>query len=86
MFIDPTQGAGASNIPPAINPPPLRDGDGSEIVRLLMFGTPIGLQTLKLVLHQRRFAEPNDWSRALATGRPSEVMSILTKRVYPKQM
>ena len=83
MFIDPTQGAGASNRPPAdhSNSEP---NDNSEVVRLLMFGTPIGLQAYISHLHMRGVAEPNDWSRPLATGRPGEMMSILTKRVQPR--
>ena len=86
MFIDPTQGADASNVPPAGNSASPPDHDNSEVVRLLMFGTPIGLQAYISHLHMRGVAEPNDWSRPLATGRPGEMMSILTKRVHPRMM
>ncbi|MBE9070017.1 hypothetical protein IQ260_25580 [Leptolyngbya cf. ectocarpi LEGE 11479] len=78
MFIDPTQGAGAPTDPPT---------DGSlpehqyEDVRLLLLGTLIAVQTTIATLHKLNYAEPNDWSRPLATGRPNEVMAILTRRV-----
>lgn len=50
-------------------------------VRHLIFGTvnTIGL-TIK-DLHKRGYADPNDWSKPLPTGRPGEMMAILTKRV-----
>ena len=85
MFIDPIQGADASNLPPAGKSTPPAGNDNSEVVRLLMFGTPIGLQAYISHLHMRGVAEPNDWSRPLATGRPGEMMSILTKRVQPQR-
>ncbi len=50
-------------------------------VRHLIFGT---LNTIRFTikdLHKRGYAEPNDWSQPLPTGRPGEVMAILTKRV-----
>ncbi|MBE9063568.1 hypothetical protein IQ256_21655 [cf. Phormidesmis sp. LEGE 11477] len=64
----------AANYPP--RPQPAR-----EQVRHLLLGTPSGTQTTIQRLHQLGYAEPNDWSRPLPTGRPNEVMTILTKRV-----
>ncbi|MEM8504988.1 MAG: hypothetical protein AAF716_17770 [Cyanobacteria bacterium P01_D01_bin.1] len=32
-------------------------------------------------VHKLGYAEVNDWSKPTSTGRPSEVMAILTKRV-----
>lgn len=51
-----------------------------EQVRHLLFGTPRIVQSTILQLHRLGYAEPNDWSRPISTGRPGEVMAILTKR------
>ncbi len=32
-------------------------------------------------LHSLGYAEPNDWSRPISTGRANEVMAILTRRI-----
>ena len=58
-------------------------GSGREPskIRHMLFGTPEAVQSTILQLHQLGYAEPNDWSRPISTGRPSEVMSILTKRI-----
>ena len=53
----------------------------AEPIRHLLFGTPQAIQATIKQLHKRGYAEPNDWSRPISTGRPNEVMSILTKRV-----
>ncbi|MEA5465078.1 hypothetical protein VB741_15240 [Leptothoe sp. PORK10 BA2] len=50
-------------------------------VRHLIFGTLAAIQLTIKELHKRGYAEPNDWSQPLPTGRPGEVMAILTKRV-----
>ncbi|NJL88300.1 MAG: hypothetical protein HC886_23835 [Leptolyngbyaceae cyanobacterium SM1_1_3] len=33
-------------------------------------------------LHKRGHSEPNDWSQLLPTGRPDEVMAILTRHLW----
>ena len=67
--------SGAAFVPPA-------DSDTSpDRIRLLLFGTPHAVKTTIALLHQLGYAEPNDWSRPMATGRGREVMAILTKRV-----
>ncbi len=50
-------------------------------VRHLLFGTLPTVQAIIRLLHQIGYAEVNDWSRPISTGRPNEVMAILTKRV-----
>ena len=52
-----------------------------ETVRLLALGSLTVVQLTIQELHSKHYAEPNDWSRPLPTGRPNEVMAILTKRV-----
>lgn len=52
-----------------------------ESMRHLLFGSPMALETTIKRLHKLGYAEPNDWSRPISTGRPGEVMAILTKKV-----
>ncbi|MEL6158930.1 MAG: hypothetical protein AAGJ95_11580 [Cyanobacteria bacterium J06554_11] len=47
----------------------------------MLFGTPEAVQQTVQNLHLRGYAEPNDWSPAISTGRPEEVMKILIKRL-----
>ena len=61
--------------------PPEAPGASREHIRHLLFGTNIAVQTTIRQLHKLGYAEPNDWSRPIATGKAGEVMSILTKRV-----
>lgn len=58
-------------------------GNGREPakIRHMLFGTPGTVQSTILQLHQLGYAKPNDWSRPISTGKPGEVMAILTKRV-----
>ena len=77
MFIDPTQGAGVPTEPPAGSLPEYQ----YEEVRLILLGTLTSVQNTIATLFKLNYAEPNDWSRLLPTGRPNEVMAILTRRV-----
>ena len=52
-----------------------------EVVRHTLFGTLTAVRNTITLLHKLNYAEPNDWSKLLPTGRPNEVMAILTKRV-----
>ena len=70
-------------LPPVVRPtiPATNSPFQPDKVRHLIFGT---LNTLRFTikdLHKRGYAEPNDWSQPLPTGRPGEMMAILTKRV-----
>ena len=78
MFQDQTQGAGASNVPPDNNVLP--DYDFETVNHTLIGTLTVVRNTIKL-LHKLNYAEPNDWSKPLPTGRPNEVMAILTRRV-----
>ena len=83
MFVTPASGATAPTVSLAATsatattkrPVP------ADSIRHLLFGTPSAVQATIQQLHQRGYAEPNDWSRPISTGRPGEVMAILTKRV-----
>ena len=90
MFIPSTPGAAASTVPAAASSPsastahPDRLPIGTpppEQVRHLLLGTPTALQFTIRLLHKLGYAEPNDWSRPIPTGRANEMMAILTKRV-----
>ncbi|MEL6161347.1 MAG: hypothetical protein AAFR18_19220 [Cyanobacteria bacterium J06627_32] len=50
-------------------------------IRHMLFGTLAAVQTTIRHLHHLGYAEPNDWSRPISTGRANEVMAILTKRI-----
>ena len=76
MFQDPAQGADASNHQPTSLPE-----YNFEHGRHMVFGTLGYVQLTIKQLHKLNYAEPNDWSRPLPTGRPNEVMAILTNKV-----
>ena len=78
MFIDQSQGADAPTDQPVSITLPEHE---YEDVRLLLMGSLTAVQNTIALLFKLNYAEPNDWSRPLATGRPNEVMAILTKRV-----
>lgn len=90
MFIPSNQGAAASTAsaaasstsPSTAHPDRLPvDTPPPEQVRHLLLGTPAALQSTIRLLHKLGYAEPNDWSRPIPTGRANEMMAILTKRV-----
>ncbi|MBE9070411.1 hypothetical protein IQ260_27590 [Leptolyngbya cf. ectocarpi LEGE 11479] len=82
MFLDITQGAVASTLP--VGTEPLPDHQ-YETVRHLLFGSLTAVRLTIQDLHRKRYAEPNDWSKPISTGRANEVMAILTKRVAIKE-
>ena len=63
--------------PPKIPPENFSDGN----IRHMLFGTLEAVQQTVRNLHSRGYAEPNDWSPAISTGRFNEVMRILVKRL-----
>ena len=82
MFIDPMQGAPAPTASAAHpSAAAVHSGSTAEPIRHMLFGTPQALQATIQHLHKRGYADPNDWSRPISTGRANEVMAILTKRV-----
>ncbi|MEO0760135.1 MAG: hypothetical protein AAFY78_25070 [Cyanobacteria bacterium J06648_16] len=81
MFIDPQPGAAASTAQPAHPSTTLPDSPPQETVRHLIFGSLSAVRATIKHLHKLHYAEPNDWSQPISTGRPNEVMAILTKRI-----
>ncbi len=61
---------------------PAKSEDASqtkEPIRHMLFGSPAGVRQVIHLLHKLGYAEPNAWSRPMPTGRPGEVMAILTR-------
>jgi len=77
MFQPSTAGAAASPVQAADKPndPPF------EAVRHMVFGSVGAVQATIARLHHLNYAEPNDWSKPIATGQPNEVVVVLIKRV-----
>ena len=93
MFIPSITDAPASTVSPADNsgaspsqaatstdapPPPTSE---QEPIRHMLIGSLSAVQSTIRLLYKLNYAEPNDWSQPISTGRPNEVMAILTKRV-----
>lgn len=76
MFQDQIQGAAASTVLPIPETSPQ-----FETVRHMMFGSLMAVQFTIMELHTKHYAEPNDWSKPISTGRPNEVMVILTRTI-----
>ena len=53
-----------------------------EPVRHLIFGSLAAVQLNIKSLHKMGYAEPNDWSKPIPTGRSGEVMAILVKYLW----
>ena len=81
MFIPSDQGAGASTDAAASETFPAALPVPREQLRHMLFGSPAVVTSGIKELHRIGYAEPNDWSRLLSTGRVNEVMAILTKRM-----
>lgn len=62
-------------------PPNLPRGGEPNQVRHMLFGNIATVRATIRLLHKLDYAEPNDWSKPISTGRGNEVMSILTKRI-----
>ena len=74
-------------IPPAARPPAGREHrtPQAEPLRLVAVGSPWAIQNHIQSMHHFGYADPNDWSRLLPTGRPGEMMAILTKRLIREE-
>ena len=76
MFQDPNAGADAPVVTNIVLPEVPQ-----EPVQHMLFGSLGAVQAAIKHLHSLHYADPNDWSRPLPTGRANEVMAILTKKV-----
>jgi hypothetical protein len=48
-------------------------------VRHLLYGSLAGLDRTIKILHTLGYADPNDWSEPMPTGKPNQWMVIMTK-------
>ena len=78
MFIPSVQGAVASTGATAA---PTTSGRAVKITRHLLFGSLSAVQSTIELPYKLKYAEPNDWSQPISTGRPNEMMAILTRRI-----
>ncbi|MEM1238852.1 MAG: hypothetical protein AAGI45_03325 [Cyanobacteria bacterium P01_H01_bin.26] len=76
MFQDNAQGG--ANLPPIV---PVLPEYEYETVNHTLFGSLTAIRNTIALLHKLNYSEPNDWSKPLPTGRPNEMMAILTRRV-----
>jgi hypothetical protein len=70
----------SAGIPPIIHSANL-GAPAYGVARHLVLGDRPVLRLTIANLHKRGYAEPNDWSKPLPTGREDEHMVILTKQV-----
>ncbi|MEM9216118.1 MAG: hypothetical protein AAGD25_17455 [Cyanobacteria bacterium P01_F01_bin.150] len=52
-----------------------------EPLRLMAFGSVSAIQTTIKQLHRLNYAEPNEWSKIMPTGKGGEMMSVLTRKI-----
>jgi hypothetical protein len=53
----------------------------SEKARVAVYGSLIACDRIIKTLHILHFAEPNDWTDPLPTGRPGEWVRMVTKNL-----
>ena len=81
MYIPSVQDAAASTVSTELDSATHEPSADYEPIRHILFGTLSAVRATIRTLHKRGYAEPNDWSQPISTGRPNEVMAILTKRI-----
>jgi hypothetical protein len=50
-----------------------------ERVRHVLYGSLMGIDRTIKILHTLGYADPNDWSEPIPTGKPNQWMVIMTK-------
>ncbi|MEM9216587.1 MAG: hypothetical protein AAGD25_19845 [Cyanobacteria bacterium P01_F01_bin.150] len=81
MFQPSDQDATASNFAGAQSSTDPSASPQYETVRHHLYGRPSIVQATIKRLYMLNYAEPNEWSKPIPTGRPYEVMVVLTKKV-----
>ena len=79
MFQDNSQNT--PNLPPEDGILPDYD---YETINHTLFGSLTAIRNTIALLHKLHYAEPNDWSKPISTGRSNEVMANVTKHVAIK--
>lgn len=81
MFIPTIEGAAAPTVSAATHTTGSPTAHPPDPVRHMVFGSLHAVRATISHLHKLHYAEVNDWSQPISTGRPNEVMAILTKKV-----
>lgn len=79
MFVNTDSGATAPTVSPA--QASVKAAVPAESVRHMLFGTPQVVRATIQRLHHCGYAEPNDWSRTISTGRPYASSSIYIQAI-----
>ena len=74
MFQPTDPGAPASKVPRTASP-------RRDPARIVVYGSLLACDRIIKHLHVLHFAEPNDWTEPLPTGRPGEWMRMVTKNL-----
>lgn len=77
-FIPDTSETPAVPVSPSPSPEPTSN---REPVKILIIGSPKGVNTIIHTLYRLRFAEVREWSPLQPTANPGEVMSILRRQL-----
>ncbi|HEY9881169.1 MAG TPA: hypothetical protein V6D29_22115 [Leptolyngbyaceae cyanobacterium] len=78
MFQSSESGADASKIPPA---QPAKGKPQPDRIRVALYGSLASIERTVKILHALTYADPNDWSEPVPTGRPHEWVSVVVKHL-----
>lgn len=78
MFQSSESGANASNLPPAQS---AKQGPQPGKIRHALYGSLATIDRTIKILHALGYADPNDWTEPVPTGRGSEWVSVMTKHL-----
>lgn len=67
-----------------VQPQP-QSGDGAEILRIIAIGSPPSVDQHIRQMYLLGYAQPHEWSRALPTAHPNQIMRVMTKRILKFQ-
>ena len=81
MSEDFVRGASETPTPPAFSNTPSEPSPRREPVKVLLIGSPKGVNTTIHTLYSRGFAEVTAWSPLQPTSNPGEVMSVLRRQI-----
>jgi hypothetical protein len=67
--------------PPASSNAPSESSPRREPIKVLIIGSPQGVNNTIHTLYKRGFAEVTEWSPLQPTSNPGEVMSVLRRQI-----
>ncbi len=67
--------------PPASSNAPSESSPRREPIKVLIIGSPQGVNNTIHTLYKRGFAEVTEWSPLQPTSNPDEVMSVLRRQI-----